>query len=177
MTDDARNWLVPLFISTAILVLVASAFTWQEHRYANEDRDIISKKFAKITRLEDATRDMLKVSNRSLILYYAGEQKPWDGYVVFWPESAERLLGWTWEDIQERGLGCIMEPEARAPHVKALEKFVDIPLEDRKTSVVRKNAVHKDGNLVPVVMSVWVVGSKTRTVAATMDAAENIMEK
>ena len=177
MTKDARNWLIPLFISTAIMVLVASAFTWQEHRYAQEDRGIIAKKFNKITRLEDATRDMLRVSNRPIILYYCGEQKPWDGYVVFWPEAAEKLVGWTWEDIQKRGLGCLMVPEDREPHVKALEKFVDTPLEERKTSVVRKNAMHKDGHLVPVIMSVWVVGDATRTVAATMDAVDNVVEK
>ena len=177
MKDDARNWLIPLFISTAIMVVVASAFTRQEHRYANEDRLVISKKFAKITRLEDATRDMLRVSNRSIILYYAGEKKPWDGYVVFWPQSAEDLLGWTARDIQKHGLGCMMAPKDRDPHVKALEKFVDVPLKDRKTSVVKKDAVHKDGHLVPVVMSVWVVGDSTRTVAATMDAACNIQEK
>ena len=99
MTEDSRNWLIPLFYSTLVLVVATTAFTWMEHRYANEDKDIISKKFAKITRLEDATRDMLRVSNRSIILYYAGEKKPWDGYVIFWPQAAEDLLGWTFDDI------------------------------------------------------------------------------
>ena len=177
MTDDARNWLIPLFFSTLVMVVVATAFTWQEHKYADEDRATVSKKFAKITRLEDATRDMLRVSNRGIILYYAGEKKPWDGYVIFWPKAAEDLLGWTFKDIRERGLGCMMAPEDREPHVQALEKFVDVPLKDRKTSVVKKDAVHKDGHLVPVVMSVWVVGDSTRTVAATMDAQCNYKEK
>ena len=177
MDTDARNWLIPLFYSTLALVLVGSAFTVMEHRYAEQDKSIIAKKMSKITRLEDATRDMLRVSNRSIILYYAGEKKPWDGYVIYWPESAEKLLGWTWHDIQENGLGCMMAPEDREPHVTALEKFVDIPLEDRKTSVVKKDAIHKDGRKIPVVMSVWVVGDQTRTVAATMDAQCNYKEK
>jgi len=137
----------------------------------------MGKRFAKITRLEDAMRDMLKASNRSIILYYAGERKPWDGYIIFWPETAEELLGWTWEDVRKLGLGCMMAPEDREPHVKALEKFVDVPLKERTTTVVHKEAIHKDGHKVPVVMSVWVVGDQTRTVAATMDKACNIQEK
>jgi len=177
MSDESSSGMIPLFYALSVLVVLAAAFTWQEHRYAQQDAILMGKRFAKITRLEDATRDMLRLSNRSIILYYCGERKPWDGYVIFWPESAERLLGWTWSDIQKRGLGCMMMPEDREPHVNALEKFVDIPLINRKTSIVKKRAVHKDGHLVPVTMSVWVVGDTTRTVAATMDASANIVEK
>ena len=177
MKDNGTSAWSPLFYSALVLVLLASAYTWQEHRYAQEDRYVMAKRFTKITRLEDATRDMLRVSNRAIILYYCGERKPWDGYVVFWPHAAEDLLGWTWKDIQERGLACMIPEEQREAHVTQLDLFVDVPIEDRKTSVIKADALHKDGHLVPVTMSVWVVGDSTRTVAATMDATVNIVEK
>jgi PAS domain S-box-containing protein len=177
MTEDARNWLIPLFFSSVVLVLLASAYTWQEHHYAELDREIISKKFAKISRLEDATRDMMLMTNRPIILYYAGQRKPWDGYVIFWPAAAEKLLGWTTEDVMEQGLSCMIPKDQREPHVIALEKFADVPVADRKTSVIKTDAIHKDGRMIPVVLSVWCVGDDTRTVAATIDAIDNIVER
>ena len=176
MNED-RDWMQPLYWSTIVMVVIATMFTWQEHRSAMRDREIITSKIQRISRLEDATRDMLRVTNRPIILYYCGERKPWDGYVIYWPESAEKLLGWNWADIQEFGLACMIPPELRDPHIEHLEAFVDVPVKDRKTSFIRTEAVHKDGHLVPVTMSVWVVGDTTRTVAATMDATANVTEK
>ena len=177
MSDESRDSLAPLFYSMLVVVVLGAVFTWQEHRYAQQDRDFIARRFIKITRLEDATRDMLRLSNRAIILYYCGERKPWDGYVIYWPPSAEKLLGWNWADIQKHGLSCMIPEHQRDSHVDALETFVDTPMENRKTSVIKTKGLHKDGHLVPITMSVWVVGDQTRTVAATMDASSNIVEK
>lgn len=150
---------------------------YEKQKLTNEMMHINARVSRRLTRTEDAIRDMVEVSQRPIVLYYCGEKAPWDGHVVYWPPAAERLLGWTWEDVQKEGLACMIPLEMRKAHVTQMEVFVDVPLENRKTSIINTEALHKNGSRVPVQMSVWVVGEASRSVAATIDLRENIIER
>ena len=168
---------------TVILIMMEHDNAQEERMLATEDR-IASLELKRqaimkgrhLTALEDAIRDMVGESERCIVIYHGGLHKDDKGSVVHWPPAAERLLGWTWEDVRDNGLAIMIPELDRESHENALRKFLNIPLSERKTSVLHHNAVCKDGSILPVTVSVWAVGDHTRSVAATIDAQEKIVE-
>lgn len=163
-----------------ILLLV---MTFIEHRKAQDDRivgyelnKLLLQRQRQMTRLEDAIRDMVNLSDRSIIIYHAGGPEPGDEKVVNWPPSAEKLLGWTYEDVNEHGLEVIVEEKDREKHKKDIESALNRPVDERKTTILVKDAVCKDGTRKRIRVTTWVVGDSTRSIAAIIEPENMVRE-
>ena len=120
-----------------------------------------------ISVLERAVNDMLRVEDKPLIIVHFNAQQP-SGILINWPHVAEKLLGWTWQDINENGLTCIMPKEYRAVHNTKLTEAIARGPTEPKTMTVR--ALHKDGSEIPVKLTVWVSGKESKNVNAIIEA-------
>jgi PAS domain S-box-containing protein len=178
----AIGW-TSIIIGIIIFCALSVYITVIEHDNAQSER-VLQREFLRqsvlkqkhLTKLEDAIRDMVGASNRCIVIYHAGSRQPGDGSVIHWPPAAEKLLGWTWEDVRAGGLELMIQPIDREKHHIKMERFIDIPIDQRKTSILYHDAIHKDGHLVPVIVSVWCVGDHTRSLAATIDAQDKVVE-
>jgi len=159
---------------SATLTIIAT----MEHYDTEYARAKIARHNANISRLEDSIRDLVALSDRPIVIYHAGSAVQGDETVVSWPPSAETLLGWTLDDVNTHGLGIMMpSKEDHVKHNSALEAALKKPPGKRKTSIIFCNAKTKDGSILPVRITVWVVGNQTRSVAAVIEAQSQVVEQ
>ena len=103
-------------------------------------------------RLEERTRRVLETAGEAFMV--AGH----DGAVVEWNAEAERLLGWTRDEVLGRDLeGTVLAAGQAAARLTAVEHFAAPG--DRSTYRSRGLevvAVHRDGRRFPAEVTVWV---------------------
>lgn len=158
--------------------IIIAFIAMKEHNNAVRERIHVAKMRANVSNLEDSVRDMVSLSDRGLAILYAGTPESGDEVLVGWSPALVTLLGWTLEDINEKGLGIIMTGEAdHYKHQAALEKALKRPPGQRRTAVIHCNAKCKDGSMLQVRITAWVVGDLTRSVAAYIEAESNIFEQ
>lgn len=148
-------------------------------KHAIEQREKATRERENLTRIEDSIRDMIFSNHRPMIIKHMGTSEPGDEKIINWPPAAEKLLGWTLCDVQEGGLEIMIPTglfEKDTCHDQKLEEFVNRPVEEQTTSVVTTEALHKDGRHIPVRITVWVVGDKTRSLAALVDPIDRVRE-
>ena len=160
------------------IATMLTAIATVEHWHAEAARAKMAEEEANISRLEDSIRDAISLSDRPIIVYHAGEAGKGDERFIAWPKSAEALLGWTLEDISDKGIAVLMDTdELRLDwHQEALEKALETPPGQRNTVVVHCKVRKKCGDIIPVRIAVWVVGNKTRSILATIEAESNVVE-
>ena len=178
-TEPRRREIGWFSIAGGLLIAgVLAAITVQEHNLAIAERDKASLMRANVSRLEDSIRDQVNMSDRGMAIVYAGEDGPGDERLIGWAPALTELLGWTLEDIQEGGLGIIMTSHGdQYKHQTAMEAAIKKPPGQRRTAVIHCQAKRKDGVIIPVRITAWVVGDLTRSVAAYIEAESQVFEK
>ena len=154
-----------------------AGISFREHDNAQREREQAARHNRNISLLQDSIRDMVLISDRPLVIYHAGSEVHGDETMISWPPAAEALLGWTLEDVQDCGLEIMIPEEYKIRHSMKMEEFVAQPPGRRKTAVLNVDAVHKDGGYVPVRLTAWVVGNKTRSIAAHIEPQSQVVEQ
>ena len=78
-----------------------------------------------------------------------------DGHITDWNAKAEKTLGWPAAEAIGKDLAAlIIPPELRAAHKAGFRRFIDTGKSSIINSVVEVNALHRDGNLVPVELAI-----------------------
>jgi len=173
-----------IFFGVTLMATLAASAAWKSRQAEIAKASMEVAKAAtediedNITRLEDAIRDMVSVSDRPFILYHAGSVESGDERTVSWPPAAEKLLGWTMEDVNQHGLEVMMPNEDdKERHATAMELAITRRPGDRRTSIIHCDVVTKGGEVLPVRITTWVGGDHTRSVAAVIEAESKINEQ
>ena len=153
---------VSIFGGVAIFFMLAFVSFTVQH-----NRGLMSHN---ISVLEHAVNDMLRQEDRPVIVYHFDEDANSVGTLINWPYVAEELLGWTWKDISQNGLACMMPAEYRVVHNEKMRAAIKSGPTDPKSMVVR--ALHKDGSEIPIKLTVWVSGERSQNVNAIIEAIE-----
>lgn len=135
-------------------------------------REQTEEKQSNIRQLEEAIHGMVNDAQHPVVIYNAGSPINGDEYIISWPPSAEKLLGWTHYDIMMQGAKVAVPAVNNEEPANVLEEA----LATRKTIVWRTMGVHKDGTKIPLYVTTRVIGSKMRSVAAMLEAQSNIIE-
>lgn len=168
---------VLLMFCTMFVSILEHNNATREKVAATKEKETAFRVRGNITRLEDSIRDMLVLSERGLVILYAGEKDKGER-VVGWSSAAEKLLGWTLDDMKKLGIKALMPSEKIwQEHQKAMERSLWKPLDERKTSVVHCRAKTKSGDIIPVRITAWVVGDHTRSVAAYIEKEASVSEQ
>lgn len=167
---------VPIYVFLMVIVILISLWSYQEHNYARRDRETAMVQRDRIAVIEDRIRDsVFSCSHRSLIIYYVGEDKWGDEILINWPMSIVDLLGWTRKDIEKDGLDIIIREED-VEDIRNLLKTLELSKNRQKTIIMYKDAIHKDGTIVPIRITTWAL-SGVRALAAYIEAESRIKEE
>ena len=162
----------------SLVSTVFFGYTYFMHLERQQAEAIAEEQTEYADRLQDSLQDMLGLSDRPLVVMHAGTQEPGDEMVVFWSHSAEKLFGWTEDDIRVRGIGVLMAGEQdRYLHARKLEAALQQPVGERKTNFIHCDLKLKSGGLMPVVITAWIVGDHSRSAMAFIDPVSNILEQ
>ena len=87
-------------------------------------------------------------------------QMDFDGHITGWNDQAERIFGWSEEEIADQKIEDTIIPERyREAHRKGMQRFLESGESTVMNSVLEIDALHRDGHEFPVEVSVSVVDS------------------
>ncbi|MDQ4070019.1 MAG: PAS domain S-box protein [Actinomycetota bacterium] len=79
------------------------------------------------------------------------------GVITDWNRKAEEMFGWTEKEVVGRLLAeTIVPPEVRSVHTAGLQRFLETGEHKLLGRSVELEALHRDGHLIPVELTVWV---------------------
>jgi len=87
-------------------------------------------------------------------------QMDFDGYITGWNSQAEKIFGWTAEEILEQKIELTIIPERyRAAHNQGLSKFLETGKASVMNTLIEIHALHRDGYEFPVELSISMIDS------------------
>ncbi len=87
-------------------------------------------------------------------------QMDFDGHITGWNDQAERIFGWSEEEIADKKIEDTIIPERyREAHRKGMKRFLDSGESTVIDNVIEIHALHRDGHEFPIEISVSVVDS------------------
>lgn len=109
-----------------------------------------------LTASEDRFREVVQTAPDAIVL--ADDE----GHILSWNSAAERLFGYSAEEVLGQSLTMIMPERYRASHQRALDRVRltgDLRL---KGAIVTMHGLHKDGREFPIEMSLssWISGGR-----------------
>ena len=79
-----------------------------------------------------------------------------EGMVTAWNPGAERILGWSKEEAMGRRMSeLIIPPKYREAHENGMRRYLRTGEARVLNRVVEIEAMHKDGHIMPVELSIW----------------------
>lgn len=166
-----------LLLGVTIFVALTVIFSMREHDFAHRDREQSAIHRERTANIEDRIRAaVIEDSRRPLVVYYVGDDTFGDERLITWPDAAVLLLGWTRKEMDALGLEILIPDRKKSGHRLKMVAALNRPEADQKTLVLHESALHKDGTLVPVRITVWALGGGTRSLAAYIDSEDSIEE-
>ncbi|MFV0623213.1 putative bifunctional diguanylate cyclase/phosphodiesterase [Sphingomonas sp. ac-8] len=96
------------------------------------------------------------------------------GTVRFWNSTAERLLGYSAAEVLGQPVDLIIPPELREQHNASMRRALDGTAPHRVGKTVELEALHKDGRLLPIELSLsmWYEGGEASFGAILRDVSD-----
>ncbi len=87
-------------------------------------------------------------------------QMDFDGYITGWNHQAEKVFGWSAEEILDQTIEQTIIPERyREAHKKGMKRFLESGKTSVMNSLIEIHALHRDGHEFPIELSVSVIDS------------------
>ena len=87
-------------------------------------------------------------------------QMDFDGYITGWNHQAEKVFGWSAEEILDQTIEQTIIPERyRDAHKKGMKRFLETGRSTVMNSLIEIHALHRDGHEFPIELSVSVIDS------------------
>ncbi len=87
-------------------------------------------------------------------------QMDFDGYITGWNHQAEKVFGWSAEEILDQTIEQTIIPERyRDAHKKGMKRFLETGKTSVMNSLIEIHALHRDGHEFPIELSVSVIDS------------------
>jgi diguanylate cyclase (GGDEF)-like protein/PAS domain S-box-containing protein len=87
-------------------------------------------------------------------------QMDFDGYITGWNHQAEKVFGWSAEEILDQTIEQTIIPERyREAHKKGMKRFFESGKTSVMNSLIEIHALHRDGHEFPIELSVSVIDS------------------
>ncbi|MBM4146812.1 MAG: diguanylate cyclase [Nitrospira sp.] len=143
-----RNTMVPYYDENGILV-----------KYDGLIEDISSRKQTEEA-LRESEEKFRNIAQTAVDAFILAER---NGNVIFWNKSAERIFGYTEEEILGRPLTMLMPEQYRQAHQMGLIHVHATGKSKYFGEINEKQGLRKDGSVFPIEFSVsmWVIKDKT----------------
>jgi len=87
-------------------------------------------------------------------------QMDFDGYITGWNHQAEKVFGWSAEEILDQTIEQTIIPERyRDAHKKGMKRFLETGKTTVMNSLIEIHALHREGHEFPVELSLSVIDS------------------
>jgi diguanylate cyclase (GGDEF)-like protein/PAS domain S-box-containing protein len=87
-------------------------------------------------------------------------QMDFDGYITGWNHQAEKIFGWSAEEILDQTIEQTIIPERyRDAHKKGMKRFLETGKTTVMNSLIEIHALHRDGHEFPIELSLSVIDS------------------
>lgn len=87
-------------------------------------------------------------------------QMDFDGYITGWNKQAEKIFGWSADEILDHKIEeAIIPVRYRAAHLKGMKKFLETGEGSVMNTLIEIHALHRNGHEFPVELSVSVIDS------------------
>ena len=87
-------------------------------------------------------------------------QMDFDGYITGWNHQAEKVFGWSAEEILDQTIEQTIIPERyRDAHKKGMKRFLETGKTTVMNSLIEIHALHRDGHEFPIELSLSVIDS------------------
>ena len=87
-------------------------------------------------------------------------QMDFDGYITGWNKQAEKIFGWSADEILEQKIEqSIIPVRYRAAHLKGMKRFLETGETSVMNTLIEIHALHRNGHEFPVELSLSVIDS------------------
>jgi diguanylate cyclase (GGDEF)-like protein/PAS domain S-box-containing protein len=133
-----------------------------------EDTDNINLLESKVAALETDLRqkkEIILAQHSKLEAFFetsidAVVQMDFDGYITGWNHQAEKIFGWSAEEILEQTIEQTIIPERyREGHRIGMQRYLDSGETTVLNKLIEIHALHRDGHEFPVELSISVIDS------------------
>jgi diguanylate cyclase (GGDEF)-like protein/PAS domain S-box-containing protein len=134
-------------------------------------RDVTARKLAE-DRRQQTEVELAKVIENAALAYAGADE---DGRIVEWNAEAERMFGWTRDEVIGRSLAStLVPPERREHHVRGFRALVESGQGERQVRRLEVEALHRSGRRFIAELSLWatVTGSGRRFSALIQEISD-----